>query len=123
MSFARLSASILWSRERTGACTWVWGGTMSAASYQPASRVQLRGLRLVCQFGNRFERDAERVVRMLEAGTCCFGNELRAHARRCVAVREQHRAECDVCRTARDQLECIATVEHTAHVDDRQRRR
>jgi hypothetical protein len=40
MSFARLSASIRWSSERTGACTWVWGGTMRAASYQPHGRVQ-----------------------------------------------------------------------------------
>src|SRR2546423_375888 len=40
MSFALLSASIRWSSERTGACTCVCGGTMSAASYQPIRRAQ-----------------------------------------------------------------------------------
>src|SRR5436309_14616497 len=114
MSFARLSASIRWSSERTGACTWVWGGTMSAASYQPRGRMQLRGLRLVCHSGNGFECDAERVFRFVEPSASRFGDELRAHARGCVAVAEQDRAERDVCCTACDQLECIAPVVHAA---------
>src|SRR4051794_26319696 len=104
MSFARLSASIRWSSERTGACTWVWGA-MSAASYQPGRAVQPSRLRLVCHPGNGAERDAERVVRVVEAGFSRRCNELRAHARGRVDIGEQHRAERDVRGAARDQLE------------------
>ena len=35
MSFARFSASIRWSSERSGACAWVFDDTMSAGYYQP----------------------------------------------------------------------------------------
>src|SRR5437763_16908043 len=120
MSFAGLSASILWSRDRTGACTGVvWGGTMSAASYQPPSRVQLPRFRLVCHLGNSIERNTERIVGMCEARARRFCDELFAHARRCIPVGEQHSPECNVCRTTRDQLQCVASVVHTAHADDR----
>src|SRR3954452_23929165 len=121
MSFARLSASILWSRDHTGACTGVvWGGTMSAASYQPPSRVQLPRFRLVCHFGNGIERNAEHIIRVHEARACRFCIEFFAHTRGCIPVGEEHRAECNVCRTARDQLQCVASCVHTAHADDRQ---
>ena len=46
--------------------------------------------------------------------------ELGAHASRRIRVGEQHRAERDVRRTARDQLQRVATGLHTAHADDRQ---
>jgi len=82
---------------------------MSAASYQPPSRVQLPGFRLVCHFGNIFERDSERVVGLLEACTRCFCNEFvatRAGAfqsanRPCRAQRVSHRTRS---------LECVAAL-------------
>src|SRR5665213_2252403 len=105
MSFARLRASILWSNERTGAWTCVWGGTMEAALYQPLSRVQAPRFGLVCRAGNTVHRNSERGGRMIEAGACCFEAELVAHPPWRIGVREQHRAECNVRRTARDHLE------------------
>src|SRR6266852_3327895 len=120
MSFARLRASILWSNERTGAWTCVWGGTMRAALYQPHSRVQAPRFGLVCRTGNAVHRDAKRVGRMIEAGACCFDVELVPHAGWGIRVREQHRAECNVRRTARDHLERVASVEDAAHANDRQ---
>src|SRR5581483_1384131 len=54
MSFARLSASMRWSSERTGAWTWVWGGTMDAASYQPVGGVQLPSVGASCLEGQRY---------------------------------------------------------------------
>src|SRR3954447_21697542 len=120
MSFARLSASILWSNERTGAWTCVWGGTMRAALYQPLSRVQLPRFGLVCHRGNVVHRDAERVGRTIEPGTCRFDAELFAHACGSIRIAEEHRAQCNVRRTARDQLERIASVAHASHADDGQ---
>src|SRR5260221_13666067 len=96
MSFARLRASILWSNERTGACTCVWGGTMRAALYQPHSRGQAGRFCLVCQAGNVGRRHAERIGRTSEAGACRFGVELFAHTPRRTRVCEQHRADCNV---------------------------
>src|SRR5579885_377188 len=96
MSFARLSASIRWSSERTGACTCVWGGTMSAASYQPGSRVQPSCFLPVCHTDNALERRTVRIVGRCETARCELLVELRTHARRCIGVREQDRAERDV---------------------------
>src|SRR5258705_3840229 len=119
MSFARLRASILWSNERTGAWTCVWGGTMRAALYQPHSRVQALRFGLVCQPGNAVHRNAEGIGRTIEARARRFGVEFFAHAPRCIGVREQHRAERNVRRAACDQLERVASVAHAAHADDR----
>src|SRR3982074_1380338 len=113
MSFARLRASILWSNERTGAWTCVWGAGMRAALYQPPSRMQLPRFGLVCQPGNGVHCYAECVGRMIEPGTCRFCVELLSHARGCVRIGEEHGAECNVCRAARDQLERVASVAHT----------
>src|SRR3954452_4630823 len=110
MSFARLRASMRWSSERTGACTWVWGGTMSAASYQPASAVQLPTICLVFHPGNGCERRAERVVDVVESDTRELVRDLFAHPRRRVGIAEQDRAERDVRRTARDELDDIASA-------------
>src|SRR6476661_8763460 len=100
MSFARLRASILWSSERTGAWTCVWGGTMRAALYQPLSRVQEARFGLVGQAGNTLDRETEGVGRTSEAGARRFGVEFRAHARRSIRVCKQHRAERDARRAA-----------------------
>ena len=51
------------------------------------------------------------------------GGELAADARGRIGIGEEDRSERDVGRAARDQLEYVASVLHTAHADDRQLRR
>jgi len=51
------------------------------------------------------------------------GVQLRAHACRCVRIREEHRPERDVPSPRRDELERIETRLHTAHADNRHLRR
>ena len=82
---------------------------MSAALYQPGSRVQARRFGLVCQAGNAANCYAERVTRMFEAGAPRLRFELVTHTCGCIGIREEHRAECNVCRTTRNQLERIAS--------------
>ena len=48
--------------------------------------------------------------RDVEAGAACFVDQLGAHTRRRVDIREEHRPERDVRRSARDQLERVASV-------------
>ena len=84
---------------------------MSAASYQPVSAVQLGPFRLVGQFGNG--RRARHRTRPPDGRTRrgrASSIKLGAHARRRVRVGEEDRAERDVRRTARDQLERVASV-------------
>ena len=49
----------------------------------------------------RFMRASKRVVDGDESVRAQLRGELVAHARRCVRIGEQHRAECNVVRTAR----------------------
>src|ERR1043166_8557718 len=123
MSFARLRASILCSSERTGAWTWICGGAMSAASYQPHSDVQPSSARLVFYVDNSLECRAEHLFDRRESGPSELDVELCAHTIGCVGVSEEDRPERDVCRAARDELERITPGLHTAHADDGQLRR
>ena len=51
------------------------------------------------------------------------GVQLRAHARRCIRIGEEHRPERDVPSPRRDELERIESRLHAAHADNRHLRR
>ncbi len=71
----------------------------------------------------RIVRTRMNVVRMSNTDARRGVVKLRANARRRVGIGEQNRAERDVARTARDQLECVLSRRHAAHADDRKLRR
>src|SRR5262245_55986655 len=118
MSFARLSASILWSRERAGACPWVFvedtterasltqwhAGSIRDAHEFSAQRAESSD---VC--------DSARVVDVSEPERAGFGVELGTDSRRRVGVAEEDRAERDVVRAGRDELERVAPGHHATH--------
>src|SRR5919204_936148 len=116
MSFARLSASIRWSRERTGAWAWVLGDTIERASLTTRRRGSSQDFR-------RFVRARECVVRIGNANSRTLLDELRTHAPRCIRICKKHRAERDVRCAGGDELERVAAARDSAHADDRQRGR
>src|SRR5579884_2095922 len=109
-SFARLSASMRWSSERTGAWVAVFDGDIEAgAPILPNCRGR-SSRRFHGEFTKALGRAA---VVQLDNG------ELVADAPRRAGIAEQHGAERDVARSARDEIDDVLRVRDPAHSDDR----
>src|SRR5918996_3110079 len=131
-SFARCSASILWSSDRAGACACVFELTMSRTSLpRPvagSSGNVLRNLQgfLCCLNCLRREEasgladGAPDFARRRESARSELGGELGADPRGRERVSEEHRSEGHGARAGRDELERVTSRDHSAHADDGQ---
>src|SRR5215210_7682473 len=122
MSFALLSASILWSRERAGAWAWAFvDDTIERASLTTSRRrsMRLASGRKKCS-ETTFVRDATHGVDVGNTECRQLRRKLCAHAVRRVRVREQDRPEGDVLRAGSYELERVTPRRDSAHPDDRE---
>src|SRR3954447_979473 len=116
-SFARFSASMRWSSDRRGACVGVFEAGMAGRPILPTC--PLRSSEGFCGELQRFFRGMRGAVFVVHPDN----SELFANPRGCVGIGEQHGAERNVQRPARDELDDVMRSGDAAHADDRELRR
>src|SRR6186997_1080567 len=127
-SFARWSASILWSSERAGACACDFVVTMSRTSLPMfpgrSSRTVLRDLQVFCCCPRRLHdrRLCRSVSNRLPLchRTGAFVVELGANPRRRPGIDEEHCPERDGARPGGHEIVCITRREDPTHAHDRE---
>src|SRR5215204_6111913 len=125
MSLARLSASMRWSSERTGA--WAFDESTRGGSLPPSSarsnRLFLPVFQVFFHSLGTVVSEADGVLDRGESETLDLVEELGANTRGRAGVGEEDGSERHRGRAGGEQFEHVSARTDTAHADDRERRR